>query len=876
MLNFLSIWLFATSVSLDKAKEVANNFYNHYSNKSNVKVSDVVTYQKEGLTTFYVFIYDQNGYVIISADDAVTPVLGYSVNENFDKNNIPVNTKKWFESYSSQIKYIVDNNLSNRITAKEWSKIQNNVFEKSNLAVTPLCTTTWDQGCYYNAMCPADAGAMWTCGRVYTGCVATAMAQIMKFWNYPTNGVGTFTYTDPTYGAQTVDFGNTTYNWGSMPNNVTSSNTAVATLMYHCGVSVKMTYGTSGSGAYSWDVPNALISYFNYSPTAEIKFLADFTSQNWITMLKTELDAGRPVYYSGTDGSAGHAFVCDGYDNTNKFHFNWGWSGSSNGYYAIGSLNPAGSNFNLDNSAIIRIKPPSSAPIADFTADVTTPPVGGTVNFTNNSTNNPTTYSWVFDGGTPATSTLQTPPPIVYNTMGVYQVSLTVTNGNGTDTKTRSSYINVGGTPSAWIKQNTGFTNVSRGIDEIEIVNPYIVWAKAYDGTAPTNYIREFTRTVNGGITWTPGTITFTNSTNYGVSNIFPMNDTVAYACMFPITGTGGAIVKTIDAGLTWTVQTTAPFTGSWANFVYFFNVNDGVAMGDPASTDFFIYTTTDGGNTWTQVSVASLPNSLSGEAGITNMYDVNGNTVWFGTTKGRIYKSTDKGYTWTVTSTGLGTSAVVTPIFKDANTGIVTATNATTGAYIGIARTTNGGSNWTTITPTGFYVKNPHIDNVPGTAAMWFDVSPGAGLGSSYSLDDCSTFLNIDTGSVQYTTVSAYDFNTAWAGGFNASSSDGGIYKWNSSVITSAPAVVNVNAEEISVFPNPTSDVLNIKFNIITNNNVVANIYNLLGEKVLSFNIKTGTTNSSINISELKNGVYVLSIDDGQKITTKKISKLE
>lgn len=883
LLLAFSFGLFAESVSLESAKNVAVNVYKHFAEKTtDYSISDVAEYKSGQISTFYIFVFKSGGFVIVSADDAVTPVLGYSLTDPFDKNNLPVNAQSWYNSYNTQIKLIIDNKLDNSVTIKEWKRIQNNEFNQSKFAVNPLCTTTWDQGCYYNAQCPADAAASWTCGKCYTGCVATAMAQIMKFWSYPTTGTGTHSYTHPTYGTLTANFGATTYNWASMPNNVTSTNSSVATLMYHCGVSVNMNYATDGSGAYSWDVPSSLINNFNYSPTAEIKFLADFTSANWILMLKTELDAGRPMYYSGTDGTSGHAFVCDGYDNTNKFHFNWGWSGSSNGYYTIGSLNPSGNTFNQDNSVIVRIKPPSSAPIADFVASTTTPPVATTVSFINNSTNNPTSYSWVFDGGSPATSTLQTPPAITYAVAGYYQVSLAVTNANGTDIKIRSAYINVGGTPSAWIKQNSGFTTANRAVDQISIVNPYIVWAKAYDGTSPTTYIREFTRTKNGGISWTPGTISFTNSTNFGVSNLFAINDTICYACMFPITGTGGKIIKTIDGGLTWAEQTTAPFTNSWADFVHFFNANDGVCMGDPSGTDFVIYTTTNGGTTWTQVPVANIPNCLSGEAGITNMYDASNNIIWFGTTMGRIYKSVDKGLNWTVSATGMGTTSTVTPVFKDALVGIVTGiATASPYAYIGMKKTIDGGITWATVTPTGFYVKSPDIDFVPGTTSMWVDVSASLSTatttpGSSYSLNDCTSFLDIDTGSVQYTTVSFYDYNTGWAGGFNQSSTDGGIYKWDSSTLTSLPELLNEVADEIKVYPNPVNDFVNIEFSSVTENNVIANIYNVLGKRIMSKEIPKGTSLTTIDIAGNEAGVYFLTIDNGIKVISKMISKIE
>ncbi len=872
-LAICGLWLFAAPVSQEYARNIAEKFYRMQApEKSGALVSDFMAFEKAGMTTFYVFCFDQGGFVIVAADDAIIPVLAYSTEETFNIWNIPANTLAFLEQYSNEISYIVNAGLPNTKTLKQWNEIDQEVMHAAKPSVPELLTTTWNQDCYYNGLCPAAAGG--PCNRVYAGCVACAMAQIMNYWEYPTTGVGSYTYTDPTYGSQTANFGSTTYNWASMPNNVTSSNTAVATLMYHCAVAVDMQFGTSGSGAYSWDVPDALINYFAYQSTAEIKFKDDFTSANWIAMLKAELDAGRPVYYSGSNGSAGHAFVCDGYNVSDQFHFNWGWSGYSNGYYAIGSLNPTGYNFNTDNMAVVRIKPPSAAPVADFSASTTTPAIGGSVTFTDYSTNSPTSWSWAFQGGSPATSTSQNPGTITYAAAGVYQVSLTVSNANGTDTKVKTQYINVGGTPSAWIKQNTGFTTSSRGIDQICIVSPFIVWAKAYDGVTPTSYIREFTRTNNGGISWTPGTITFTNSTNYGCSNIFPMNDTVAYACMFPISGTGGVIVKTTNGGTTWTIQTTAPFTNSWANFVHFFNASEGVAMGDPTGSgqDFVIYTTTNGGTNWTQVAGGSIPNASGTEAGITNMYDAVGNTIWFGTTLGNIYKSTDKGLTWTKTATTLGTTAVAQPVFKDASTGIVTGTNNSTGAYIGMRKTTDGGSTWTTVTPTGYYVKNPHLDYVPGTTAMWVDVSAGPGIGSSYSNNDCSSFLNIDTGSVQYTTVTFYDINTGWAGGFNVSASDGGIYKWNSSILVGVDEKLG-SEDDIVVYPNPGPGTFNISFGSHSGA-ITIEVYNLLGERIAvkDFGSLHGGS-GGIDLSKHKAGNYLMSIRSAEGITTRLIT---
>ena len=524
ILMLFGFGLFASSVSLQSAQTIAEKYYKHFAiSKTNSTVTDVITEQKNGVNTFYIFTFSGGGFVMVSADDAAIPILGYSADETFDKNNIPPNAQAWFDQRSAEIKSIIDDGLSNTQTLQEWNKITNNQMLSAKASVSPMTTTIWDQSSPFNYLCPSGT---------YTGCVATAMAQVMKFWNYPTTGTGSHTYTPPGYSSQYANFGATTYDWANMIDDyrfggTSAQNTAVATLMYHCGVSVDMGYGTSGSGAYTFNVPPALINYFNYSPSAEDQFMANFTAAAWIALLENELNNGRPVIYAGDNGSAGHCFVADGYNSTNQIHFNWGWSGSSNGYFTIGNLNPSGESFNLDNNAIIRITPPLGQPVADFTADTLTPGVGGQVIFTDASTNNPTTWRWSFPGGNPATATGQGPHTVTYATAGFYSVSLTDSNSIGGDSKTRTQYIDVGGTPSAWIQQNSAFTTASRGISSICIVNPYIVWAGAVDGTSTTTYIQDYTRTVNGGASWTPGTITFTGSTTFGIANLFAFNDTV-------------------------------------------------------------------------------------------------------------------------------------------------------------------------------------------------------------------------------------------------------------------------------------------------------------------------------------------------------------
>ena len=316
-------------------------------------------------TGFYVLNSTQEGgFVIVSADDRVQPILGYSEEHTFDASNMPPNLREWLMGYEQQIHYAIDENIepAEEIVA-EWGTLLEGgaIAPKSTTAVNPLLTTQWDQSPYYNQLCPSYFFGL---GHTQTGCVATAMAQVMKYWNYPAHGRGYHSYNCNYYGTQSANFANTTYDWSHMPNQLTSSSSAtqinaVATLMYHCGVSVEMDYGYSGSSAYTSDVADALISYFRYDYNTHFDSRANyFFDSNWISLLKTELNAGRPIVYDGHGAAGGHAFVCDGYDNSNYFHFNWGWGGScNNAYYSINNLTPGTFDFTSNQGAVIGIKP---------------------------------------------------------------------------------------------------------------------------------------------------------------------------------------------------------------------------------------------------------------------------------------------------------------------------------------------------------------------------------------------------------------------------------------------------------------------------------------------------------------------------------------
>ncbi|GEM_PF-1996743 len=384
ILLFLLAGLFtfvsAKIVNEQTAAKAAKNHYITYSKiqtGGNISVNLVFTKKINNQPVYYIYnIGNNKGFEIIAAEDNVYPVLGYSFDGNFSEQQSQEadNFKYWMNNYTEQIVYARENSLQpDKFISSTWKELlQNTPAVKSFDEVTALLTTTWDQGTYYNAMCPPASGGPG--GHVYTGCVATAMAQVMKYHNHPAQGTGSHSYNCPGYGTQSANFGATTYEWSSMPNSVNSSNSAVATLMYHCGVSVDMQYSTSGSGAFSADARDALVEYFGYSPNAQLVSKNSFPIETFENKLKNEINLGRPVYYAGSGSAGGHAFVCDGYQGTNHFHFNWGWSGYANGYYYLNNLNPGGYQFNQNQSAMFYVYPdgaPTLEGVQNFTAEIT-------------------------------------------------------------------------------------------------------------------------------------------------------------------------------------------------------------------------------------------------------------------------------------------------------------------------------------------------------------------------------------------------------------------------------------------------------------------------------------------------------------------------
>ena len=363
---FAAVSIVAGEAGKEKAQTLALNFfterYVQYFGLSGggPAIESVSLIDDDGFPVYWAVNF-RKGFILVAAWDDVFPVLAYSFSGQYRQPGEQQNFTAWMEQYTRQIRHAVGEHTSATDEIKEvWEKYTGTGFRpdggKHFRDVEPLLTSTWNQGKYYNQMCPADPSGV--AGHCVTGCVATAMGQLAYYFRHPETGTGSYSYTLPNYGTISADFGNTTYLWDEMVNDVNEANLAVAELLFHLGVAVDMVYGPQSSGMYNHKAAYALRTYFKYSPETQYVF-RDSTSMDWDSLLVTHLDQKIPMYYAGwsVPDVSGHAFVVDGYQGDHFYHFNWGWGGSYDGYFYTDDLSPGGSNFNLAQELIIHCFP---------------------------------------------------------------------------------------------------------------------------------------------------------------------------------------------------------------------------------------------------------------------------------------------------------------------------------------------------------------------------------------------------------------------------------------------------------------------------------------------------------------------------------------
>lgn len=371
VLSVLSLALFiagepaAAPVSVETARQVAVNWMNERTG-GDFESSDILAHyagKQDGATVYYRFNFHPRGWAIVSAEDAAYPVIGYSRTGTPSDPSHPPAFEQWMARAGQAI------SRAKRARSKPpgeiaalWERLSADTSGYSAKAprrkqtVGPLLQTRWHQKAPYNAFCPQDSDG--NGGHAAAGCAAIAMAQVLKYHNYPAAGSGSHYYPHAEYGGQYANFGATTYQWENMPNSTTTSSSDLARLIYHCAVSLEMDFGPSYSSASLSDAEEALPAFFKYDSGIILRKKPEYSDTTWRDMVKAELDAGRPLLYRGEENNSGHAFVCDGYDDSGYFHFNWGWGGIDNGYFYLNNLTPSNGDLTEDQEALFNVKPP--------------------------------------------------------------------------------------------------------------------------------------------------------------------------------------------------------------------------------------------------------------------------------------------------------------------------------------------------------------------------------------------------------------------------------------------------------------------------------------------------------------------------------------
>ena len=383
----------AGPIDRQKALSIAQNFW-----ASQVKTPATfldVTAQTQFQGMYIFTTVDGGGFVIVAADDCAKPILGYSRKGSFSTTDIPPAVSDWLIFYEQQIQWAKTNGVTSAKTQNEWRAwLQpSGGAPKYASSVEPLLTTTWSQRPWYNEMCPIDSTLY--SGHPTTGCTATGMAQVMKYWNHPRHGYGSYSYSwegvQPhwTYGTLSADFENTFYDWENMTDALDGNSTAtqvnaVAQLMSHVGISIQMSYNLYGEGSsdapvalleftdsmyldHTYCPENALPKFFGYKPTLRGLSRVGYADTIWDNMLREDISNGRPVLYGGFGidpltgvSNGGHCFVLDGYDQNGLFHVNWGWGGAYDAYFPTSALNVAGYSFSDRQEALFGIEPDHS------------------------------------------------------------------------------------------------------------------------------------------------------------------------------------------------------------------------------------------------------------------------------------------------------------------------------------------------------------------------------------------------------------------------------------------------------------------------------------------------------------------------------------
>ncbi len=841
---------FGKTVPVSTAKIAGYNFL--HQRLSSLQSADELqlVYTSSGSADYFYVFSGNNCFVMVAAEDGVVPILGYSTKTVFRGDHLPPNAVAFFESYNGQVKNVIEKSITaTPEIADSWDELVQNKpasTARKTTSVSPLLATQWDQFPYYNAYCPTDPGAGSFGGHVVTGCVATATAQVMKFWNWPAHGVGLHSYTTTSYGTLSADFGATTYAWGSMPvPKATSANAAVARLMSDVGIAVNMQYTASESGAYvitsTSPITNcaeyALKNYFDYKTSLHGEARASYTDATWTGMLKADLDAGRPIIYDGAGSGGGHCFVLDGYDGSGNFHINFGWSGFDDGYFAISAINPAGvgtgggsGSYNSYQEAILGVEPNS----------------GGST--------------------TPASIALYDYVNLSASTIGYYNSFTVTTNVQNTGTTAFTGDF----CAAAFDATTSAFVTFVDSVMGTSLPAGYVFSSPLTFNTSgllamlPGNYvIGIFYRPAGGGWSAVANSGSYTNFEPMSVVN---NNYLQLYAAMTP---SPAPFVKGSSGNVTLNVVNTSSFDFA-GNF------------------DVSIYNL-DG----TFNSTIQTMTGMSLLAGYTYTTALTFSTASITANPGTYFLALefDDGSGYALAGTGIYQNPIyVTVVAPPPPPDVYEANNTAATAYdlsptlawaSNMASTSTPGANFHVVTDEDYYkvVLAPGY-NYSITAALSDLISPGA----PYTVDAVWSY-SIDGGfswSPAYNNTLTGTIGLSGGGGgtviFHVSAhyaGNVGSYKLNISNITRAAyigAVPKVGLSAINIYPNPASSFLNIDMAATGINGMSAVLFDVQGKKAYTADI-SGQAVISIPVGTLAAGMYYLQLTTDAGILTRKIT---
>lgn len=436
-----------------------------------------------------------------------------------------------------------------------------------------------------------------------------------------------------------------------------------------------------------------------------------------------------------------------------------------------------------------------------------------------------------------------------------------------------------------WIQQNTNFTDLTTAIavDQVSVVDENIVWVKGFNGSGTGGELKVFSRTSDGGANWTAGHFTqfATNELPYVLA---ASSDTSAYMVVMDSITPSTSFWATSNGGTTW-VKKTSMFNGtnSFVDGVRFWNTLKGFCYGDPDGGMFEIYTTTDGGITWTKNTNAPAPSPSTeyGYNGVECSATVSGGIAFIMTDHGRVLRTTDYGATWAPTATAPFTSVVYgsNKIYASSANYIICATFVTATSTWTWKYTTNGGVNWNAYAPSApFY--DYAMCYVPGTVNMFVATSPDINtiMGVAYSIDGglswtdyLNTLLQPAGSNIQCLGVGYASQQVGWVGNYDQSGAVNSILKFQD-VTAGANLLNTVNGNDVNIFPNPSNGVVNFSVNGPNDENISVNVYDLVGQLVFSENMNVnGLKTTSYDFSSYAKGMYIVHLKSGNDFKTQK-----